>query len=77
MTLDDCLKELCAHYPDDVISPGLQIAYLPESGDFYCGVHQFPGGVASRKVIAKAKEATSGLAIARAMDIWRQIVKAT
>lgn len=74
-TLDGILKELCDHYKDDVISPGLQVAYLPESGEYYCGVHQFPSNVASRKVVAKAKEATSGLAMARAMETWRSIVK--
>lgn len=74
-TLDDVLKELCDYYVGDVISPGIQVAYLPESQEFYAAVHQFPSSVASRKIIAKAKAPTSGLAMALCMNIWRDMTR--
>lgn len=75
-TLDEVLKELCTHYCDDTITPGIQVAYLPQDNLFYAAVHQFPAGVASRKVVAKAKAPTSGLAMAECLKTWRSIVKA-
>lgn len=75
-TLDGLQQELCAYYKDDVISPGLQLAYLPSDNLFYAAVHQFPSNVASRKVIAKAKATTSAEAILACMQVWRNMIAA-
>lgn len=70
-TLENVLDELVVAYPDHVITPGLQVAAISEG--YYAAVHIFPQGVASRKIVAKAKASSAGLAIAEAMRIWRDI----
>ncbi len=73
MTLDDALKEVQAAYPDDRIAAGIQLAWLPDKEGFYAAVHQFPSGVASRRVVAKAIGPTSGDALSELLRVWREI----
>lgn len=75
-TFDDVLKEVAIAYPESIISAGFQIAWVPEKDEFYAAVHQFPGNVASRKIIAKAMGTTSGEAISKCLAIWRDIKRA-
>lgn len=76
MTLDEALKEVQGAYPDDKIAAGIQLAWLPDTEEFYAAVHQFPTNVASRRVVAKARAATSGEAISELLRVWRDILAA-
>lgn len=77
-TLDGVLQELKAAYPLHKTTPGIQVASIEDLDDgtpqFYAGIHIFPAGVASRKVVAKATAATSVQAMADAMAVWRNII---
>lgn len=79
-TLDGVLQELKAAYPAHKTTPGIQIASIEDLSDgtpqFYAGIHIFPAGVQSRKVVAKATASTSVQAMADAMQTWRNIIAA-
>jgi hypothetical protein len=79
-TLDGVLLELKAAYPAHKTTPGIQIAAIDDAADgspqFYAGIHIFPAGVASRKVVAKATASSSVQAMADAMQVWRSIIAA-
>lgn len=72
--ISDFLIRLTTFYGSDHIAPGLQIAYLVDKDQWYVAVHQFPSGVASRKVVAKATEATLEQALAKCKEVWESIV---
>lgn len=53
--LEEFLKELTASEPESKTSPGLQLSWLEERGQFYAAIHVFPmGTVASRTVLVKS-----------------------
>ncbi len=76
MSFDDALKEVAAGYPDAALAAGMQLAWIEDKQKFYCAVHAFPGNVSTRKIVAKALEATSGEAISVCLAVWRAIRKA-
>jgi len=77
-TLDGVLLELKAAYPAHKTTPGIQVAAIDDDAEgnpqFYAGIHIFPAGVASRKVVAKATASTAVQAMADAMQAWRYII---
>ena len=76
-TIGEFLQRLTTFYSRDHIAPGLQMAYLTDKDQWYVAVHQFPSGVASRKVIAKATEGTLEQAVAKCREVWEGIVLQT
>lgn len=68
------LLRLTTFYKQDHIAPGLQMAYLSDKDQWYVAVHQFPSGVPSRKVVAKATEATLDAAMKKCREVWEALV---
>jgi len=74
MTMEAVLLALRAAYPNDFITPGLQIASIGDKGEFYCAVHRFPAGVESRTVVAKGRGPDVASAISACVAIWQKIL---
>ncbi len=72
--LETFLKELVEYYYNDHIAPGLQMAWIIRTAEWYVAVHQFPSGVASRRVVAKACEPNLETAIEHCRTIWQRII---
>lgn len=72
--MEEALKELVETYKSDRISPGLQLSWLADKGQFYAAIHRFPSNVESRKVVAKALAETVDMAVEKAMATWRSIM---
>ncbi len=69
--MEEFLAEIVEYYKTDRITAGLQLSKLP-NGKFYCAVHQFPGDITTRTVVAKAVADTLPLAVLNCCSAWRK-----
>lgn len=73
-TIEQFLQRLTTFYKADHIAPGLQLAYLADQEKWYVAVHQFPSNLASRRVVAKATEATLKDALLQCWTVWDSLI---
>lgn len=56
--LESLIKAITAYYADDVLAPGVQLAYVAKNGEYYAAIHRYPKssewtpGTPAKRVVA-------------------------